>query len=465
MIRRVVSVLLAASLAAGCAVGPNYKRPEVATPDRFYGQAQAAEAKSLTDLPWFEVFKDPVLKSLVDEALANGYDARTAYYRVDEARARYGIAKADFWPQVGYDAGYNYRRLPESLDASGNPRNFITATVGVSWEIDLWGRVRRLNEAGLASYLATEEARQSVLLTLASDVAVAYFELLELDSELEIAKRTTAAFQDTYDLFNRKLEGGAASALETARAEAALASTAAQIPDLERRIVEKENQLNLLLGRPPQPIPRGAALADQAMAPEVPAGLPSALLERRPDVRQAEQELRAANAGVGVAVADFFPTISLTGLLGGASGDLTDLFGKDKTWSIGAGLLGPIFQGGRLKRQKEVAVAQWEQAKVAYEKTVTSAFGDVSTALTARQKLALVKAQQERSVAAYQEAVKISNVRYLSGFSSYFEVIDAQQQLFPAENALARARRDELNAIVSLYKALGGGWQPPPQTP
>jgi outer membrane protein, multidrug efflux system len=461
MIRRVACVVLAASMAAGCAVGPNYKRPEIATPDSFYGQTRAAEAKALTDTPWFEVFGDPVLKSLVDEALASGYDARIAAARVQEAQARYGIARSEYYPQIGYAAGYTYGRLPESVNSSGDAGNSYSANVNISWEIDIWGRVRRLNEAALNSYLATEEARQGVLLTLASDVAQAYFELLELDEELEIAKRTTVAFQETYDLFSRKLQGGAASALETSRAEALLASTAAQIPDLERRIVATENQLNLLLGRPPQPIPRGLSLVTQPVVPAVPVGLPSALLERRPDVRQAEDELHAANAAIGVATANFFPTISLTGLLGGISPELSEIFGTNKTWSVGAGLLGPLFQGGRLKQSKRATVAQWEQALASYEKAVTNAFGDVSTTLVAKEKLGLVKVQLERSVAAYQESVRLANIRYLSGLSSYFEVIDAEQQLFPAENALARARRDELSSIVSLYKALGGGWQQP----
>jgi multidrug efflux system outer membrane protein len=465
MMRRAVGAALIATLTAGCAVGPNYKRPEIATPDRFYGQQQAADAKVATDVPWFEVFGDATLKALVDEAVATGYDARIAAARVQEAQARYGIAKADYYPQIGYGGGYSYNRLPETLEPSGEARSTYSANVNISWEIDIWGRVRRLNEEALNSYLATEEARQGVLLTLASDVAQSYFELLELDDELAIAKRTTVAYQDMYDLFNRRLQGGAASALETSRAMGALRSTAAQIPDVERRIVETENRINLLVGRPPGPVARGTDLAAQPVSPDVPVGLPSALLERRPDVRQAEDELRAANAAIGVATANFFPTISLTGLLGGISPELSEIFGTNKTWAVGAGLLGPIFQGGRLKQAKAATVAQWEQALVTYEKTITSALGDVSTALVAKQKLAEVTAQLASSVTAYQEAVRVANIRYLSGLSSYFEVVDAQQQLFPAENALARAQRDELTAVVSLYKALGGGWQQTPSTP
>jgi multidrug efflux system outer membrane protein len=465
MMRRALATALALSLATACAVGPNYKRPELATPAGFYGETQAAEAKALTDVPWFEVFGDPVLKALIEEALANGYDARIAAARVQEAQARYGVAKSEYWPQVGYGAGYDYGRLPESVVPSGDTTSHYSVNVNVAWEIDLWGRVRRLNESALNAYLATEEARQGVLLTLASDVAQSYFELIELDAELEIAKRTTESFQETFDLFNRKLQGGAASALETSRAQALLSQTAAQIPDLERQIIGVENRINLLVGRAPQPIPRGTPLAEQRIYPEVPPGLPSALLERRPDVRQAEDELRAANAAVGVATANFFPVISLTGLLGGVSPEFSELFGTGKTWSIGGGLFGPLFQGGRLKREKQIAVAQWEQARISYEQAVTNAFGDVSTALVAAQKLQAVKAQLATSVEAYGQAVSIANVRYLSGLSSYFEVIDTQQPMFPIENSLARARRDELNAIVSLYKALGGGWQPPVEAP
>lgn len=464
MMRRTLGAALIAVL-AGCAVGPNYKRPEIATPDRFYGQEQAAEAKTLTDTPWFEVFGDAQLKALVDEAVATGFDARIAAARVQEAQARYGIARADFYPQIGYGGGYDYRRLPETIDASGDPSSVYSANVNISWELDIWGRVRRLNEEALHAYLATEEARQGVLLTLASDVAQSYFELLEFDDELGIAQRTTKAYQDMYDLFNRKLQGGAASGLETSWALGALKTTSARIPDIERRIVQTENRINLLVGRQPGPIARGVPLVDQPVCPDVPVGLPSTLLERRPDVRRSEDELHAANAAIGVATANFFPTISLTGLFGGISPELSQIFGANQTWSVGAGLLGPIFQGGRLKQAKAVAVAQWEQALAAYEKTVTEALGDVSSALVAKQKLAEVTKQLAASVVAYEEAVRIANIRYLSGLSSYFEVVQAQQQLFPAKNDLARAQRDELNAVVSLYKALGGGWQPPPQNP
>jgi multidrug efflux system outer membrane protein len=458
---RVTAVAAAVALLAGCAVGPNYKRPEITAPGSYYAQAGAAEARALTDAPWWQVFDDRALKSLIDEALEKGFDARLAMARVEEARARYGVAHSAFFPQINYQAGASHGRPSEFVNpqAAGKVGNEYQANVNLAWEIDLWGRVRRLNESALAAYLATEEAKRGVYLSLVTTVAQSYFELLELDAELRIARRTADAFQGTYELFKRRLEGGAASALETSRAEAALGDTRAQIPDIERQIVAKENEINLLLGRPPQPIARGEGLDAQKASPDVPAGLPSALLARRPDIREAEQQLKAANAGIGAAIANFFPQISLTGILGGVSDDLSEVFGTGKTWSVAAGLFGPIFQGGRLKREKEVAVAQFEQSKVLFERSVTAALADVSTALISRQKLIEVRVESARAVAAYREAVRLANIRYESGLSSYFEVLDAMQQLFPAEQRLARVTRDELNSVVTVYAALGGGWQ------
>jgi multidrug efflux system outer membrane protein len=453
----------AAAALNGCAVGPKYKRPSVPVPDVFYGEQRLAEARALADVPWWDVFDDPVLKALIEEALRNGFDVRLAAARVEEARARFGIARSEFFPSISYEGGWQRARADQLVDPSGTAQTRWIADVGLSWELDLWGRIRRLNESARARYLATEEARRGVLLSLASDVAVAYLDLRELDAELEIAQRTAVAFQGTYDLFNRRLEGGAASALETARAEAALGEVAAQIPEIERAIVARENQINLLVGRNPQPIPREGP--PTSLPPDVPPGLPSTLLERRPDIRQAEQVLVAANANVGVAKAEFFPRLSLTGLFGNVSPELGDLFSNGKTWSIGAGLLGPLFQGGRIKRNHEAAVAQWEQARIQYEAASASAFGEVSSALVDRTKLVDTERQRARAVAAHLEAVRLANLRYASGLSAYFEVLEAQQQLFPAEIGLARTRRDQRVAVVNLYRALGGGWQAEGQAP
>jgi multidrug efflux system outer membrane protein len=456
-VRRAVGIL-ALTVVAGCAVGPNYKRPPLAVPDAFHDEAAAAEAASLADQPWWEVFGDESLKNLIDEALRNDYDVRTAAWRVEEFRARAGIARSELFPQIQYQGQWSRSRQSEFVQPGSRPVNLYDVNLGLSWEIDLWGRIRRLSEAALAQYVATREVRRGVLLSVVSEVAQAYFELRELDAQLTIARRTTEAFQGTYDLFNRQLVGGVASQLEVSRAEAALGTAAAAIPNLERLIVAQENLLCFLLGRNPGPIPRGESLIEQALPPEVPAGLPSTLLERRPDLRQAEQQLISANANVGAAMASFFPTISLTGSFGGISPEVGDLFQAGKAWSIAAGLVGPLFQGLRLKNQYDVNVAQWEQAKIQYESAVTNAFGEVSTALVAHRKLAEVETQQARSVAAYLEAVRLAGIRYLAGLSSYVEVLDAQQQLFPAENALAQARFSRLSNFVQLYKALGGGW-------
>lgn len=452
-------ILGAVTALTGCAVGPMYKRPSVPAPDAFYGEERLAEARVFANIPWWDVFDDPVLKGLVEEALLNGFDVRLAAARVEEARARFGIARSEFFPSVSYEGGWQRERADPLVNPSGTAQTLWFADVGLSWELDLWGRIRRLNESSRAQYLASEEARRGVLLSLAAEVAVAYLDLRELDAELEIAKRTATAFQGTYDLFSRRLEGGAASALETARAEASLGEVAAQIPEIERAIVARENQINFLLGRNPQPIPREGP--PTALPPDVPPGLPSSLLERRPDIRQAEQLLVAANANVGVAKAEFFPRLSLTGLFGNVSPELGDLFSQGKTWSIGAGLLGPLFQGGRIKRNHEAAKAQWEQARIQYEAAVANAFGEVSSALVDQAKLVETERQRARAVAAYVEAVRLANLRYASGLSAYFEVLDAQQQLFPAEISLVQTRRNQLVAAVNLYKALGGGWPAP----
>ena len=457
LVRALPPVLLTLLL-SGCAVGPNYRRPAISSPEIVRGQIGPAQAASLADRAWWEIFQDETLQGLLDEALKNGYDVRLAAARVEEARANAGIARSEFYPQLGYQATWSRSRESEIFAPGVGTVSVHDVNLGLSWELDLWGRIRRSSEAALAQYLATEDARRGVLLALVAEVATDYFELRQLDLRLEIARRTRTAFQETYDLFNRRLQAGMASSLETASAEASLAVVAGQVPQLESQVVALENAMGLLLGRNPGPIARGAALTEQFLPPEVPAGLPADLLRRRPDVRQAEQQLVAANAAVGVAMASFFPTISLTGAFGGVSSDVSTLFSDGKTWSIAAGLTGPIFQGLRLKNQYDARVAQWEQAKTQYEKTVTNAFIEASTAIVAHQKLAEAEREQARAVAAYRQAVTLSNDRYVAGFASYLDVLQAEQNLFPAENALAQLRFNRLANFVQLYKALGGGW-------
>ncbi|HEX2833102.1 MAG TPA: efflux transporter outer membrane subunit [Thermoanaerobaculia bacterium] len=446
------ALLITAFLLAGCTVGPNYQKPVVSVPEQFHGTT-AAPAESIADAQWFDVFGDPVLRSLIDEALRNGYDVRVAAARVEQARARYGIAGAARYPDVDYEVRTGYGRQ------SGETGAAIAANAGAFWEVDLWGRIRRLNEAARAQYLASEEGERAVRLALASEVASAYFDLRELDRELVIARETVDAFQKTLDLFDTRLKGGTASGVETSRAEALLANAAAQIPLLEREILATENQISVLAGRVPGPIGRGAALEAQPLPAAVPAGLPSALLLRRPDVRASEQALIAANANVGVAEAAFYPTLSLTGILGGQSSDLSEFFNEGRLWNVQAGLLGPIFNAGRLRNQRRVAVAQFEEALAEYEQSVTRALADASTSIVSVEKLAAAEAERQRALRANEEAVRLVRLRYESGFSAYFEVLDAMQQLFAAQNNLARTRRDRLVALVQLYRALGGGWQ------
>jgi multidrug efflux system outer membrane protein len=451
--RKTLSLVLLIAGLSGCAVGPKYKRPTLHPPDKYYTEP-APQSNSIADLAWWELFKDPVLQQLIQEGLKNNYDVATAAARVEEARANAGISRSFYYPQIGYGAditGMKGQVIPN--------HTYYSYNFNFAWELDLWGRIRRLNEQQRALFFASEEVQRGVWLSLVSDVAQAYFELRALDAQLVIAHDTSQSFQETFDLFNKKLQGGAASALETSRAEGALANVQATIPDLERQITAKENQISLLLGKNPTPIPRGALLSDQNDLDIVPAGLPSTLMARRPDLRQAEQQLVAANAAVGVAKANFFPVISLTGLFGGISPQLSGLVGSGTQWSLGGGLAGPLFTGGRLKSQYRVAFAQRDQAQIFYEQSVTQAFGEVSTAISAHQKLADALKTQNRSVIAYQDAVRLANKRYDSGLSNYFEVIDAKLNLFPVQNTAVQYDLGRKVALVDIYRALGGGWK------
>jgi multidrug efflux system outer membrane protein len=475
-VKRACAGLLATLLAvAGCAVGPNYRRPDLTLPGAHRGDVGPVEAASLADLPWWDVFGCPALRALVVEALESNYDLEAAIARVEQARALIGVARSDVFPQIGYDA----EAFREKAFSPGAPTNIqfnsFLGAFNLAWEIDIWGRIRRATEAARAEYLAAEAFRRGVLLSLVSDVAQAYFELLELDLELAIARYTTESFQRTLDLFSRRYRGGASSKLDVARAEAALAQTAATIPDLERLIVLKENQLRVLLGRAPGPIARGAQLIDQEVPPTTPAGLPSQLLERRPDVQQAEQLMVAANADVGVAVANFFPRLGLTAVYGGQTSELENLLkGSANIWAFGGALAGPIFQGGRLLEGYRASDAAWEAARAEWTGVVLRSLQEVSNTLTTQTELVGVRREQTRAVDALRLSVRLSLLRYDTGLANYFEVLEAQQQLFPAEIDLARTRRDQLVAVVVLYRALGGGWQlgddawtaaPPPPVP
>src|SRR5438552_13247258 len=460
--QQIVSGVVAAALLGGCAIGPDYKRPVVAEPPTFRGQA-TAEAASFADAPWWEAFEDPSLRALIEEALHANYDVRIAAARVQEARARLGVARSDLYPSLDYGvaaARGNVRPGPTGAPGGQVPTsNTYSAALSASWELDIWGRARRSNEAALASLLATEDARRGVWLTLVSDLAQAYFDLLALDVRLQIARDSANAYQRTFNLFLDRFEQGVASKLETSRAQGALGEAQANVPQLEADIVAKENQICVLLGTPPAPVPRGTSMYDQPVVPAVPAGLPSALLARRPDLRQAEQELVSANARIGVAKAEFFPKLSLTALFGTASPEVSALTGGSATiWAVAGMLSGPLLNAGRTLGNYRASVAQWEQAKLQYEQAVLTALREVSDALTALGKLSDAETGQEKSVKALTQAVAYATDRYRYGFASYFEVLEAQQQLYPAQNTLAQIRRDRLLAHVRLYKALGGGW-------
>ena len=446
----------------GCAVGPNYQRPKVNIPTEYRDAAGSSQQFSIADLPWWEVFKDDRLKSLVQTALANNYDLRIAVTRVEQARQIAAQARAQYFPFLNYSVSASNGKnefVGTVASNGGQEQGAFVGVATVAWEADVWGRLRRENEAARAQYLATEEARRGVMLSLVSDVAQAYFELLDLELQLQIARDTTDSFSQTLKLFTQRLEGGVASKLDTSRAAAALATAAASIPELERQIALKENQISVLLGNNPSPIPHTAKLLEQIVPPDIPVGLPSALLERRPDILSAEQQLRFANAQVGIATANFFPRIGLTSLFGRTSSPLSSLSsGKATVWSIAGNVAGPIYQGGALRAQKRQSVAFWEQTKLEYEQTAQVAFQDVSNALVSRQKFEAMRDEQAKAVQAYQESVKVSFQRYVAGKASYFEVLDAQLQLYPAENALAFTELNRRVVIVQLYKALGGGW-------
>jgi multidrug efflux system outer membrane protein len=456
---------LAASILAGCAVGPNFKRPAIDTPTAYRGQ-DAGSDKSIADLAWWDVYKDPRLNYLIRAALSSGFDVRIAAARVEESRAIAAQVHGQLFPGVGYaanaDRGRNALLGNAYTEGGGVTSDGFDGYLGAAWELDLWGRVRRLDEAARSQYLASEEERRGVMLSLVSDVATAYYELLELDEELAIDNRSTESFGESLKLFNRQLEGGTVSRLDTASAEAAMETSAARVPEIEMQIAVKENQISVLVGSRPGPVVRGASLSDEAQPPEVPAGIPSALLERRPDVRQAEYAAKSANAGIGATIGGFLPKIGLTAIFGGVSSQLDQITSHGSgLWSIGAGATGPLFQGGSLRGQYDQAKQEWEVAKLQYQQTALNAFGDVANALVARQRLAEEREQLERAAKAYEEAVKLSTQRYSSGRASYYEVIQSQLLLYPAEISLAQAKRDQFIAIVQLYKALGGGWNLP----
>jgi len=449
----------------GCAIGPNYQRPAVDAPGSFRFAASPS-TNSFGDLPWWEVFKDPILLELITTAVTNNYDLRRAIARVEQARNLAVAARAPLFPQVGYGGNVGRGRnalfnTPAGLN--GATESYAAANLNAVWEIDFWGRIRRLSEAARAEYLATDEARRAVTTALVSDVASAYFQLLQFDEELAIQQAATNAYTSSLRLFQDRLNNGVASKLETDRAAAALANAASIIPRLELSIATTENQLSVLLGRNPGPIARNSLTNQVLVTPDIPAGLPSELLRRRPDVLASEQLLIAANANIGASLADFFPRIGMTTFIGKVSPELSAFTaGSANMWNVGASLAGPVFQGGQLRAQYRGSKAKFDEARAAYEQSILTSFQEVSDALIARQKLGEARLYNEQAAVALGSSVELATQRYVGGRSSYYEVLQAQQELYPTQRAQVQAQVGELIAIIQLYKALGGGWQPAP---
>jgi multidrug efflux system outer membrane protein len=459
--RPLVAALALGLALAGCALGPDYRRTVVPAPEAWRESQGKLEPASLADLQWWELFEDPELRNLVQAALEANKDLRIAVTRVAQARAQLGVTRADQLPRIDAVGSVTTNRFSDTVPPvdQGGKTDLFSTTLDLTFEIDIWGRLRRASEAARAELLASEENRHAVVMTLVSDVAAAYLRLRQLDLELETTRRNVVSRQGSLQLVRDRLDAGLTSALDLRQAEAELASTSAQIPDLERQITQTENQLSILLGRNPGGIKRGRPLSGQTFPPTVPAGLPSALLERRPDIRQAEAGLVAANARIGVAKAAFFPQISLTGVFGVESAALSDLFtGPSRVWQFGPTVTLPIFNAGRNRANLRLVEARQEEALIRYEQAIQQAFREVEDALVAHRKAREALAEQGAAVRASREALGIAEFRYASGLTSYLSVLDAQRTLLAAEVAESRTLLSQLVAAVQLYRALGGGW-------
>lgn len=462
--RRLIALSLIALLLSGCAVGPNYKRPSVNVPGTYRGaipqEATQPAAESIGDQKWWEVFQDPQLQDLIHTALQQNYDVRIAATRILQAQAQVGITRADQLPTISGGVEAVNQRSARSKFFPAFETSSNQVDLSLTWVLDFWGKYRRANESARANLLATRWARQAVISTLVSDVAAAYFQLRELDLELEISRRTLASRRDSLQLTQTLASGGATSMLDVRQAEQLVFTAAETIPDLQRRIEQQENFLSTLLGNNPGPITRGTKLTEQPHAPEVPAGLPSTLLERRPDIRQAEAQLIAANAQIGVAKAAYFPQISLTGTSGFQSSALTNLFtGPAGLWSFGGSLVQPIFTGGRIRSNVKFTEARQQEAALIYQQTIQQAFRGVSDALVEYRKDREFREQQEQLTFSAQDAARLSETRYRGGATSYLEVLTNETNYFDAELGLAQAQLNELLGLVRVYRNLGGGWQ------
>jgi outer membrane protein, multidrug efflux system len=470
-------LLMAVAGLTGCTVGPNYKRPAADVPVTYRGSTteQAAPAPASTQPPaakpeprspslgdekWWEVFQDKELQALIRTALKNNYDVRIAATRVLQAQAQLGITRADQFPSVGSGGNIGSQQSPQIGPIPGYQITQGQLTASAAWNLDFWGKYRRATQAARANLLANEWAQKEVTATLVASLATAYFELRELDLELEISKQTLDSRSQSLNLTKTLEQHGINSLLDVRQSEQLVYTAATEIPDFERQIAQLENAISILLGNNPGDVPRGLKLTEQPHAPEVPAGLPSSLLERRPDVREAEQNLIAANAQIGVARAAYFPQVALTGTAGYESPALTNLFtGPAGIWNLAASVSQPIFEGGRLKSNVRLAEAQHEQILLSYQQTIQGAFRDVSNGLIAYRKNREFRIQQEHLLESAQDAARLSEVRFRAGTTDYLEVLTNETNSFSAALGLAQAQANELIALVQVYEALGGGWQ------
>jgi multidrug efflux system outer membrane protein len=469
MRKQLIAAVIVVNLFAGNVAGQKkYERPAVNTPDTFRGADAVAptDQTSIGDLKWFEVFKDEELQKLVRTAMDQNYDLRLAVARINAARANVGLARSNQFPQFDVGADLTTTRTSANTGAnvagqSGGKRSFGEVFLSLlTFEVDLWGRRRQQTKAARAQLKSTEEDRKTVATVVVSDVATNYFNLLELDTELEIAKRTLTARQESLRLITARQQGGLATMLDVRQSEQLVYEASQTIPDTERLIEQTENQISLLLGSNPGPIPRGGSLSQQKELPAVPPGLPSSLLERRPDIRSAEQLLISENALVSAAKKAYFPTISLTGAFGFQSNSLSNLFsGPSRAWSLIPQITQPIFTAGRLKSNVNFQKAQREYAIAQYQQTIQIAFGDVSNALVQYRRIREVRTQQELLVDSLRDASRLAHLRYEGGVDTLLNALIADTSLFSAELNLAQTKRNELLSLVQLYKALGGGWQ------
>jgi outer membrane protein, multidrug efflux system len=461
MARRIALLLVAATL-AGCMTGPDYVKPPVDAPAAFIYEPK--DAADTANTAWWKQFNDPVLDALIAEALANNQNVKVAAANVEQAAGVLTQTRSGLFPQLGYNGTAGRGRTTESTQTPAltagipNPQSSYQALLSASWEIDLWGRIQRLSEAARANLLATDEARRGVVLSLVASVATNYLTLRGLDEQLVISKRTLGTYGESVRLYTLQFQYGQVSQMQVSQTQSQYETAAVQIPILESQIAQTENALAVLLGRNPGPIPRGKSIYQLAL-PKVPEGVPSALLERRPDLRQAEDTLIAANAQIGAAKALYFPTISLTGAAGSSSFALNNLFtGPARVWSYAGQLAGPIFTFGAVSGQVAQAEAAQQSALYNYRYSIQNAFADVENSLVANQKLIEQLAAQERLVAALSSYSSLAKLQFNGGYTSYTTVLQAEQSLFPAELQLASLRASVFSSSVNIYKAMGGGW-------